>query len=284
MSVTKSSLHRRLGRALLILAVLYSAVCGLMVAFEESLLFHPTTMPTGARDLLLARTDVEALELVHDEVTLRGFFVTGAGDGPRPTVLYFGGNAEGVWRRVENVPGPIGARFHRAYLAYRGYDDSSGRPAAAELLADALAFYDHVAARPDVDGDAIVVRGTSLGTGLATHVARHRPVAGVVLLAPYDRLADVAAGHYPWLPVRALMRNDIDSAAKASAITAPALIAHGHADQVIPIAHGQALAAAWAGPVETLYLDHATHDDLGSRPRTSRAIEAFLADLALTHE
>ncbi len=260
----------------MVLATLYVVVCGLMVAFEESLLFHPTVMPRGVRELLLARTDVEPLELDAGDVTLRGFFVEGEGDAPRPTLLYFGGNAEQLWRRVEDVPGPNGARFNRAYLAYRGYEGSGGSPAAEELLADALRFYDHVAARPDVNGEAIVVRGTSLGTGLATHVARERPVAGVVLLAPYDRLENVAAGHYPWLPVRLLIRNDIDSVGRAPSIGAPALIAHGEADEVIPIAHGRALAARWGGPVEELYLPQATHNDLGGRRETTAAVDAFL--------
>lgn len=263
----------RLGSTLL---VLYLGGCGLMVAFEESLLFHPMGMSSGARERLLGRPEVEPLELAVDDITLRGFFVRGEGDAPRPTLLYFGGNAERIAHRIGDTPGPGGARFNRAYLAYRGYEGSGGSPAAADLLADALAFHDHVAARPDVDPEAIVVRGTSLGTGLATHVARERDVAGVVLLSPYDRLANVAAGHYPWLPVRLLMRNDIDSAQRAPAIRAPLLLIHGEADRVIPVAHGRTLAAAWAGPVEALYLPRAGHNDLGSRPETVAAVDDFL--------
>ena len=268
--------RRRLTRLGVALAGIYLAICVLMVAFEESLLFHPTVMPSGVRELLLERAEIEPIEVDAGEVMLHGFFVQGEGDAPRPTLLYFGGNAEQIWRRVDDVPGPNGARFNRAYLAYRGYEGSGGSPAADDLLADALRFYDHVVGRPDVDAETIVVRGTSLGTGLATHVAHERPVAGVVLLAPYDRLENVAAGHYPWLPVRVLMRNDIDSLARAPEISVPLLLAHGEADEVIPVEHGRALAAAWRGPVEELYLPTANHNDLGGRRETTSAVDTFL--------
>jgi len=280
MTTERPPLRRRLVRLGLVLAGLYVAICALMIAFEGSLLFHPTHVEATVVERLHSRAEVEPLTVSAGDVTLRGHFVAGEGDAPRPTLLYFGGNAESVWRRVRDQPGPNGRRFNRAYLAYRGYDQSEGTPSAHALLADALAFYDHIAQRPDVDANAIVARGTSLGTGLAVHVARERTVAGVVLLSPYDRLANVAAGHYPWLPVRLLMRNDIDSAARAPGISAPALIVHGEADRVIPMGHGRALAAAWSGPVEALYLVQGTHDDLGGRPETVSGVDAFLGHVA----
>ena len=44
----------------------------------------------------------------------------------------------------------------------------------------------------------IVVFGRSLGTALAAHVAAERPVAGVILVSPYDSLAAIGQ---PSLPV-----------------------------------------------------------------------------------
>jgi pimeloyl-ACP methyl ester carboxylesterase len=267
---------RRLLRMLVLVAVFYAAVCGLMMLFEPGLLFHPTNLPTATRDLLVSRSDVERLIVPSDGVELRGFFVRGEGEAPRPAILYFGGNAERVWRRVEAPPGEAEGRFNRVYVSHRGYDDSGGEPSARRLLADALAIYDAVARRDDVDDAVIVPWGVSLGTGMAVHIARERPVAGVILLAPYDRLAEVAAGHYPFLPVRFLMRNDIDSLSKAPATDAPVLIIHGDADGVIPADHSRALADRWAGASERVVLPGVGHDDLWTHPETRAAIEAFL--------
>lgn len=259
-----------------LLAALYVTVCLLLVAFEGALLFHPTSLSASEAERLVTLPGVEPLTIDVDGATLRGFFVEGEGEAPRPTLLYFGGNAEPVWRRVSAPATGNMRRYNRVYLSSRGYDRSSGEPSADALLADALAIHDHVAAREDVDPDAIVPWGLSLGSGPAVHVASERHVDRVVLLAAYDRLANVAAGHYPLFPVRLLMRNDIDSASRAAGIDAPLLIVHGEDDRVIPAAHGRALAARWSGPVELRVVPGAGHNDLTSRPETQAAIDDFL--------
>ncbi len=267
--------RRRWLRILGVLALLYGAVCLLMACFEESLLFHPTTLPGAAAERLAALPHVEPLTIASaDGTTLRGFFVAGEGPAPRPTLIYYGGNAEPVWRRVQG--GSVPRRFNGVYVSYRGYDRSGGETGAEALLADALAVHDHVAGRTDVAAHRIVVWGTSLGSGLATHVAAERSVAGAVLFSPYDRLSAVAAGHYPLLPVRLLMRNDIDSAGKAPSIRAPVLIVHGDADSVIPVEHGEALADGWGGPVELRRIEGAGHSDLESRREARAFLHQFL--------
>ena len=45
----------------------------------------------------------------------------------------------------------------------------------------------------------------ALGTALAAHVAAERPVAGAVLVSPFDSLTAIGNHHYPWLPVSLLM-------------------------------------------------------------------------------
>ena len=121
-----------------------------------------------------------------------------------------------------------------ATVPYRGYGASTGSPGGAEILEDALAVYDALVKRPEVDGSRVVTWGLSLGTGVAVHVARHRPVAGVVLLAPYGRLSAIGQDHYPWMPVSLLFRHEVDAAADAREIDAPMLGLHGENDRVIP--------------------------------------------------
>lgn len=83
--------------------------------------------------------------------------------------------------------------------------------------------------------------GESLGTGVAVLLAARRPVAAIALEAAYSSVADVAASHYWWLPVRALIRNPFRADAAVAAANAPLLIMHGEADTVIPIAIGRRL-------------------------------------------
>ena len=114
-----------------------------------------------------------------------------------------GGNAEEVsWQARE--PGcPFDWSLGR--LNDRGYGASEGQAVRAALFADALAVFDTLTRRPDVDASRIVLFGRSLGSAVATYVAAERPVAGVVLVSPFASMVEVGRHHYPWLPVGLLL-------------------------------------------------------------------------------
>lgn len=267
---------RWLRRALVGLVVTYAVICGAVFLLQGALLFHPTSLDAAEP----AEPRGQPLELAVDGAVLRGVIVPGRGEGPRPTLLYFGGNAERVRQRARERGwvGELG--FHQVFVSYRGYDDSTGSPSGAALLADAVAIHDAIAARPDVDRERIVVWGNSLGSGIAARVARERALAGAILVMPYARLSDIAADVYWWLPVRWLFRHEIDTLADAPAITDPVLVVHGRLDTLIPPAHGRRVAEAWGGPARLVLVDGAGHNDLGGRPELRAAVEAFLREVA----
>lgn len=76
---------------------LYLAMCAVMFVAQDELLFHPTSIPDDAYARIEARPDVEPLTVEVEGAVLQGFFLRGGGQEPRPTVLYFAGNAQPVW-------------------------------------------------------------------------------------------------------------------------------------------------------------------------------------------
>ena len=258
----------------------YVLLCVVMFVGQGFLLFHPTSIPDDEQARLEALPDVEPLRIEVDGATLHGFFVRGVGEGPRPTVLYFAGNAQPVWRQVEAKRWVAAMGFNLAFVSYRGYDRSTGSPSGETLTSDGVAIYEAVAKRADVDAARIVTWGFSLGTGVAVHVACNEAVAGVVLMAPYDSLASVAAAQYPFLPVRPLFRHEIDAAACAPRVTAPALVLHGDGDSVIATSHGEALVEAWGGQARFVRLDGVGHNDISSHADVQPEISAFLRPIA----
>jgi pimeloyl-ACP methyl ester carboxylesterase len=240
---------------------------------QEKLIFFP--QPGSGTSHLPAGT--ERLELVaRDGTRLAGYLVPGFGH-PAPALLYFGGNAEEISWSVADRRWPPG--WTVAGLNYRGYGTSEGRPGERELLEDGLAAFDALAARPDVDTRRIVVAGRSLGTGVAVHVAASRPVAGAILISPFDSLAAIGRMHYPWLPVDWLLRHRFNSAALAGKVGVPMLAIVGAADGIIPPARSRALFDAWAGPGTWVAIPGAGHNDLGSTPDFWAPIAAFVAGL-----
>ena len=181
---------------LIVGAVLLVGVPATMYLAQDSLLFLPQPLIGPPR---VARP-VEPLAFEREEgVKVRGWFVTTA-EARAPLAIFYGGNAEELsWQMTEPWP----ADWSLALVNYRGYGESDGKPSEAALFGDALAVFDALARRPDVDASRIVLVGRSLGSGVAAYVAAERPVAAVVLISPYDSMTAVARRHYPWLPVGA---------------------------------------------------------------------------------
>ncbi len=261
----------------------------LLVVYPYLYLMQDRLLFLGAaldpRTLDWARTRWPGAEVripVGDGVTLHGWFVPAAatpGSPRSPLLIYFGGNAEEVTALLsarDRLPG-----WGLLLVNYRGYGLSGGKPSQAALLGDALALYDWARQRAEVDGGRIVAWGRSLGAGVAVHLAAQRALAGVVLLSPYDSLAAVAQDHYPYVPVRWLLRHPFDALSLAPAITAPLLAFAMADDHIMPVEHSRRLVQAWGGPHELVVFDEGDHNRVPETPYWD-AIGAFLRHLAPT--
>lgn len=192
-----------------------------------------------------------------------------------PLVIHFGGNAEVATEYASSVHELYGERAV-LLMDYRGYGRSAGAPGEKALISDALEIHDWALRRPDVDPARIAVHGRSLGSGVAVQLALARPVRCIVLTSPFASALEVARAAYPWLPVSLLMRHPFDSIAHAPKLALPALVIMGSADNIVPAAHSERLAAAWGGPVERVRFEGFGHNDLALHPGYNAAIKAFL--------
>jgi pimeloyl-ACP methyl ester carboxylesterase len=236
-----------------------------LIAFGQDVLadtsnafFQPRRI-TEVAAARLAAPDVEELEIAApDGATLRGWLVKGAPNGPSPLVIYFGGSgseSSSVIARARLL-----APWSVALVNYRGFGLSSGAPAPRFAFADALLIYDTLVQRPDVDAARTVAMGYSLGTGVAVHLAQQRPVTGVVLFAPYDRLKLVNPGHSPlYAPLQPLMKPYFSSIDQAPQIRSPLFALVGARDDVFPVALSRQLADKWGGPAEVQVYDGEGH-------------------------
>jgi pimeloyl-ACP methyl ester carboxylesterase len=257
---------------LILIAALVLGVPAWAWLTQESMLFFP--QPVASTAHLPARAS--PLEVVAADGThLRGWIVKGAA-APAPTVIYFGGNAEEVSWTISDAHWP--RQWTIVGVNYRGYGTSEGKPGQPTLTADALAIYDAVVKRDDVDPRRIVVFGRSLGTAIAAHLAARRLAAGAILVSPYDSMTAIGQLHYPWLPVSLLLRHRFDAIPDAKRNAMPMLAIVGGSDSIIPANRSRALFDAWAGPKTWLVVPGAGHNDLGQDDAFWRAVAGFLAE------
>lgn len=250
----------------------------LIYFLQERLIFFPQPL---AADPLKANAGaaIEEVSLVTpDKVRLHGWLVRAAQmptHRPAPILIYFGGNAEEVSWLASSAGRYAG--WSLLLLNYRGYGRSEGKPGEAEMFADALQIYDYASSR--AEGARIAVMGRSLGSGVAVYLATKRPVAGVILVSPYDSVENVARGVYPFLPISLMLKHRFDSISRAPGIELPLLCLVASDDRVIPRPHSERLYSAWGGNKQWREIRRAGHDNIADAPDYWRAIAEFLSVL-----
>jgi pimeloyl-ACP methyl ester carboxylesterase len=248
--------------AVIAAAAVYIGLCWLLYARQNQMLYFPAaeSNPRGFNALRIPSGDaVIKVWQLHADVA--------------PALLYFGGNAEDVAADLTDFD-PV-FRDRAVYLVnYRGYGGSTGAPSEAGLVADAQAVYDALHIRHE----HIAVMGRSLGSGVATALAATRPVEKLILVTPYDSIANVAADHFGWVPVRWLLNDRYDSARRMSAVGVPVLVMIAEHDEVIFRPRSDALIAAIpTARRQVLIIPGATHNDLGGVATFLTPVQEFLA-------
>lgn len=226
-------------------------------AVQQRLLYFPDTRRTTPAEAELVDVAEREVEMADGTRVLTWW---GAAKPGRPTLLYFHGNGGSFVTRSERIRKYMAHGYGIVMMTYRGFGGSTGVPSEKANVSDALAVYDAIRAS-GIPAASIVVYGESLGTGVAIQVASQREVAGVILDAPYTSIVDLATLHYPYLPARWLMTDRYETLLFAARVTAPVLIVHGEADEVIPVEMSRRVADALNGPVKLATFPGAGHSD-----------------------
>jgi len=211
---------------------------------------HPGPVPTGMSEVSFETSD---------GLRLAGWLA--------PPALPERSNGMGVL--VANGNG--GDRSHRVPLAhalnrfgftvllfdYRGYGGNPGSPSESGLFKDIRGAFAYLESL--FESRKIILFGESLGSAVVTDLATEHTVGGLVLRSPFTDLASVGAEHYPFLPVRLLLRDRFPLLDKISAVKSPIAVVYGTADSVVPPSHSAEVARK-AG-VTPVVVEGADHND-----------------------
>lgn len=261
-------------KLLLIPVLLYVALLLLIFTFQARLLFPAAAvgaagpLPAGAERLSLDTADGNRLHGVH---------IKPAAAASGTLILGFGGNG---WN-AETAAAYLHGLFPEADVVafhYRGYRPSTGTPAARALVEDAPPIHDLAVAR--VRPARTVAVGLSVGSGVAASLAPRRPLDGLILVTPFDSLGKVAAGQYPWLPVRWLFRHEMKSAEWLRGSQVPTAIIAAERDTLIPPPRTEGLRRAVGRLVYDRTVPGAGHNDIYDRPQFRAAMREALGRVA----
>ncbi|OUL99251.1 alpha/beta hydrolase [Variovorax sp. JS1663] len=220
--------------------------------FQDRLLYFPASatvaeMASGGLEPWPSAQDFRAL-LAQPSGAARG------------TVLVFHGNAGHAGHRRYYADMLTREGFRVLLAEYPGYGPRGGEMGERSMVEDAG---ESIAQAHRAFGAPVVVIGESLGAGVAAAAAAQQrdAVAGLMLITPWDRLVSVASYHYPWLPVRWLLRDRYDSAGNLAGFGRPVLVVVASRDNVVPARLGLALHEALAAPKRLVTVEAAGHND-----------------------
>jgi pimeloyl-ACP methyl ester carboxylesterase len=265
-------------KIIVVLAVAYAAVVAVLYAVQDRLLFPAdlavqtgTAVPPDAPRLALTTTDGETLHGVR-------LAPPAAPVNDRVIILAFGGNA---WN-AENAAVYLFTLYPQAEVVafhYRGYRPSTGRASVDALIADAPLIYDKVREEADKQGGSarIIAAGFSIGSGVAVHLARERKLDGLLLVTPFDSLAELAKLHFPWVPTASLLKNPMRNGELLRGLDVPTAVIAAEHDEIIPRERSSMMRGAAQRLVYSRTIKDAGHNDIYENQDFANAMREALA-------
>ncbi len=268
--------------AVLAIALVGVAALGALWWAQRGLIYFPSTRPPPSAGQVIAGAE-DVRVVTSDGVGLGAWFVPARDPTLRSAVLVCNGNAGDRADRAALAVALSRAGWSVLLFDYRGYGGNAGEPNEAGLVADARAAVAYLEARPDVDRRRIAYFGESLGAAVATALAVERAPAAIILRSPFTSLADIGSHHYPWLPVRAFIRDRYPIDEQIRRVSAPVLVIAGERDEIVPARFSRAVHDAANQPKHLVVIPGADHNDpeLLAGDRMMKAISDFLAALTL---
>lgn len=269
MTAPRPTPRRRMHRLAALVALPYLAIVGFLGGCQRHLIYFPHKAAETELRAQAAATGLKPWVAADGQlIGWRGETATGA-TPPAARLLVVHGNAGSAVHRGYFVHAfaavANGTCWEVSLLEYSGYGARTGTPgerSLADAAAGALAQLQREDTRP------IYLLGESLGSGVACGLAAAFPnaVRGLVLITPFTSLTEVGAQHYPYLPVRLLLRDRYDNVAALQRFAGPVAIVVAGRDEVVPAELGRNLHAGYAGPKRLWEHPGAGHNLLDYRP------------------
>jgi len=204
---------------------------------EKTTLFVPSKeLRVTPRDLGLAYDDVYIQ--TEDQVTIHGWFLKTRKENG--TLVFFHGNAGNIGDRLEKIQMFYQMGLNVLIVDYRGYGKSEGYPTEEGMYKDALAAYDYLLTRQDVDPQKIIGYGASLGGAAVIDMAAQRTLACLIVDSTFTNARDMAKRIFPFIP-GFLVSIKLDSIGKIMGIKTPKLFFHSQEDETVPYELGRKL-------------------------------------------
>lgn len=186
---------------------------------------------------------------------------------PEKVLLYFHGTDCNIADTLKK-----GAFFHELGFSvllfdYRGFGKSKGKmPTEKQVYEDGQIAWDYLVKTKKINPHNILVYGHSLGGAVAMELALHNPqISGLILQSTFTTMEDILRTYkrFKFLPLKLILRENINSLDKIASLKMPLLLIHGTKDPVAPYSMSEKLfETATTTQKKLVLIPDADHDNL----------------------
>ena len=211
------------------LIIFYAGFLTLGYMLQRTFILHPKK---------LAKTYVYNFDFSFEELefpTTDGSFnaIHAYTDQTRKGVIvYFHGNADNLVRWGAYSSDFLQRGYDVVMMDYRGFGKSDGKATEENMYSDALQLYNYVSKQ--YNAEEIVLYGRSLGSGVASHLAKTNKAKQLILETPFYSIPDVVRQKFPFILQLFELNFDFPNHKNIDGLDIPVHIFHGTKDKVVP--------------------------------------------------
>jgi len=251
-------------RPLRLVMLAYAVLLVIAMFFSERFIFpyNKSSYGEGVRGLVMLRSE-DGIQIATR------YFKYADEEKEKYLILYFHGNYEDIGHTDEIADVMFTLKASVLAMDYRGYGLSGGKPTEKDTYADAELVYIK-ALELGYAPERIIIWGRSVGSGVATEMAKRKQVKALVIESGFCSAFRVAT-KVPIVPF-----DQFNNLKKIGEIDEMLFTIHGDKDRTIPMWHSQKLHDAHRGKKRRVIVTGATHDDIWLHD-----MHAVMGDLAV---
>ncbi len=168
----------------LIVFLVYFIITVFLFFYQRKLLYHPSV---NSRSIYTLDHQIEEIKIPSEKELIAWYYKKNEN---YKTLVFFHGNAGDLSNRIYKLNELSKLNLNYLIFAYRGFNDSEGKPSEEGLYKDAENVIKWLKSKNILE-NKIILYGESLGTAVAIHTAQSKNFSGIILEAPFTSIREL---------------------------------------------------------------------------------------------
>jgi hypothetical protein len=222
---------------MLSIALCYFLFLLFLFCFQRKLIYFPEKHSIEQQQELAEQLNLKLWPSTDDYL---GLISKSTKTAIKGTIIVFHGNAGSAINRIYYLQALEKLGYRVILAEYPGYGARKGSPSETTLILDGIEILKQ--ALHDF-GDPVFLWGESLGSGVIGGIMQvgQTQVKGIVLVTPFDSLANVAQHHYWFFPAKWLVRDEFNNLKSLQDYQGSIAVLLAGEDEIIPKKYGLGL-------------------------------------------